>query len=133
MAVRINVEARPHEVIEEVWFGDDLGPFTFTATEAADLLSALLLDDDDERTVATVKAKIKWVRAGFAEEDWALVEKRLADPTHPLRTTHLLDMFEALSSEVAMRPPTSSGGSSSTPPRKSGGGKQKRKGSTSGG
>lgn len=135
--VSIDISPRPHEIVEDVWFGEkeapgSSGPFVFKATESADLLSAMLIEDEERQVLATIRAKIGWLEAGFDPEDWSLIQKRLHDPTDPLRTIHLLHMFNALSAEVSMRPPTSSGGSSSPPPRKTGGGKQKRKAATSG-
>lgn len=129
-----NTKARPHEIIEDVWFGDVGNPYqsegyTFTAGPVPDLLSAYLIDDDGE---FTIKAKTNWLRDGFTEEDWDEIQERLKDPEDPLRAIHVYEMFNVLVAEVSKRPFTSSSASSGTRRRNTGAAKPKAKASTSG-
>lgn len=153
--VGISTEApsrRPHEVIEDVWFGDEdgpdsLGPYTFTAGEVPDLLSAFLYADENAQIEATVRAKFRWLEQGFSEvvdevegdgdelehlTAWQEIQAAIADPDHWMRTRHLFGMYNALMEAVTNRPPTSPSGSSHTPPRRAGAAKPKRKAATSG-
>lgn len=123
--VSIDVAPRPHEIIEDVYFGDD-GPYTFTATKTAGMLSALLSGG------AYGMAKLRWLQAGFDEDDWAGLDARLNDPDDPLAAEHLHEMADALLEEVTNRPPTLPTASSGTRPAQTGAGKPKRRASTSG-
>lgn len=133
--VQIDVAATPrkHEVVEDVFFGED-GPYTFTASPIGGVLSAYLLTDDDgeARTLAIMRAKIDWLEAGFPEEDWAYLTDRVKDPEDPLNSYHLTAMYDALTEEVTNRPPTSSPRSSGTRPAKRGAAKPKLRTETSG-
>lgn len=138
--VGINIEtpkARPHEVIEDVWFGEEgtpyqAEPYTFTPGPAPDLLSAYLMDEE-EAGEYILRAKAKWVREGLHEDDWAEVEARIANPDDPLKAAHVYHMYTALMEEVGKRPPTSPSGSSRPPSRSTGAAKRKPRGATSGG
>lgn len=145
----VDTTPRPHETIEDVFFGED-GPYTFTAGPMPDLLSAYLSDDEDEQTTLIIKGKYNWVLNGLDDEareeidtdeegspilgptDREHIAARLADPDDLLQSKHILQMYELLVAEVAKVPPTSRSGSSSTPPRGTGAAKPKRKAATSG-
>lgn len=130
--VQINTDPRPHEIVEDVRIGDHLGPYTFTTPYAADLLSALLEEDEDAQIVATVKAKFNWVRDGFEEDDWAEIQDALDDPTNPVRTGTIVKAYDMLSEAATKRPPTSRSASSRGPRKSTGGAKPKPKAETSG-
>lgn len=132
--VSINADARPHEVVEDVWLGPvgTDGPYTFTATQAPDLLSAYLTDDEDEQVLITIQAKYAWVEAGFDDATWEHISARLADRTDWFSTASILNLYGVLMEEVTNRPPTSPNGSSRTPSRRTGAAKPKPKGATSG-
>lgn len=138
--VQINVgtsKPRPHEVIEDVWFGEpgnewQSEAYVFTAGPIPDLLSAYLYEDEDQSADFIIKAKAGWVRDGLDPEDWAEVQARIADPDDPLRSTHVFDMYAALMTEVGKRPPTSPNGSAAKSSGTTGGAKRKRKAETSG-
>lgn len=112
--VQIAVKARPHEVIEDVFFGDD-GPYTFKATKAAGMLSALMgTGTPAEKNQAFSAAKLDWLHAGFTKKDWEHLSGRLEDLADPLDTQHLYTMADALLEEINSRPPTSSTAASGT-------------------
>lgn len=137
VSISTDDEARPHEVIKDVWFGDvgneyQAEGYVFTAGPAPDLLSSYLIEDEELELKNTIRAKMAWLEDGFDPEDWAEVQARVKDRTDPLQTAHLFAMYNALMAEVSKRPPTSPSGSSITPSRNTGAAKRKRQDETSG-
>ena len=138
MPVAVDIpKPRKHEVIEDVWFGDEGtgdGPYVFTAPPTGTVLSAYMLapNDPTERYYAVVEAKIEWLREGFDEDVWAHLEDRLRDPADPLDSDVMTAMHDALVQELSRRPFTSSNGSTSTPSRSTGAVTRRRKAETSG-
>lgn len=134
----VEIITRPHEVVDDVFFGDD-GPYTFTAGPMPDLLSAYLLEDEDEATIKIVKGKVTWVLAGLDRSvasdedvsDYTYILSRLDDPKDPLQSKHILAMYDLLVAEVSKVPPTSQPASSPQRQR-AGAAKPKRKAATSG-
>ena len=121
--IEINVEARPHEIVEDIWLGSD-GPYIFTTPKSAPIMSALrkvgLGSDELEQnmnTLGLVRSQYDWLKQGFGKEVWTHFEERLADDEDPLDDRHITLLFESLFAQVGgERPPTSSGGSSTSPP-----------------
>lgn len=137
VSISTDTTVRPHEVVEDVWFGDEGNEwqedaYVFTAPPAPDLLSSYLIEDEEDQITNTIRAKARWLEEGFGPEVWAEVQARIKNPKDPLRTAHLFEMYNALMSEVTKRPPTSPSGSSRTPSRTTGAAKRKQQAGTSG-
>lgn len=112
---KIEIESRPHEIVPDVYFGDD-GPFEFSAGPTGDVLSAFLIEGTEEEVLrAQLQAKIRWMRRGFHPDDWRHLQDRVDDPEDPLQIRHLLEMYGELVEAVSGRPPTSRSGSVDTP------------------
>lgn len=115
VTIAVEDDARPHEVIEDVFLGKT-GPMTFRVPKVGMLLSALITSGDgDEAANDWIRAQLKWLRAGFSPQDWAVIVDRLDDPDDALTLSHLRDLYGALQEATGSRPTTSSNGSTPTP------------------
>jgi hypothetical protein len=137
MGVSVEVpKPRKHEVIEDVWFGEEGtgdGPYVFTAPPTGTVLSAFLLNEGSQtQWYDVIAAKLEWLREGFDEETWDHLVERMEDPTDPFDSNVMAAMHDALVQELARRPFTSSSASTPTRSRSTGAAARKRKGATSG-
>lgn len=137
--VQINVDNRPHEIIDDIWLGDD-GPFEFSPPKVGRLLSAALSGGSksttEEAEYRAMIARQEWLRDGFHPDDWSHFMARIEDEQDGLDWGHLIgsenSLMEALLERVSNRPTTSSGGSSASPRRNTGGAAPRPKARTSG-
>lgn len=127
-------EVRRHEVIEDVWLGDEGsdGPYTFTAAPVGTVLSAYLLADGENAWLTVRQAKVDWLREGFDDDTWVHIEERLLDPADWWNPDAMDNLHDALVAEVAARPFTSSSASTRTRSRSTGAAKPRAKGATTG-